>query len=166
MRRDFRMVRGLSLRARLFSLLAGTVLVGSPPTGPQGRRPRRRLLRRSRGARRRARSDHRPQGQQEGHRPTLRQPTTAPFSSGMTVPRKMPTSSTTTTNLSRFGFKGNAKTGWRLALAIGLRSSPRGPLSELNQFDADNANDGAGPLNVRHSFMYLSSKTRVRVAWA
>jgi hypothetical protein len=25
----------------------------------------------------------------------------------------------------------------------------------LNQFDDDNANDGAGPLNVRHSFIYL-----------
>ena len=61
---------------------------------------------------------------------------------------------------SRFGFKGSAKTGlgdW--VAGYRLEVEPTGANSaKLNQFDDDNANDSAGPLNVRHSYMYLSSK--------
>jgi predicted porin len=62
---------------------------------------------------------------------------------------------------SRFGFKGNAKTGFGdWAAGYRLEVEPTGANSaKLNQFDDDNANDSAGPLNVRHSFIYLSSKT-------
>src|SRR5262249_14165374 len=61
---------------------------------------------------------------------------------------------------SRFGFKGSAKTGFGDWLAgYRLEIEPTGANSaKLNQFDDDNANDSAGPLNVRHSYMYLSSK--------
>ncbi len=61
---------------------------------------------------------------------------------------------------SRFGFKGSAKTGLGDWLAgYRLEVEPTGANSaKLNQFDDDNANDSAGPLNVRHSYMYLSSK--------
>ena len=62
---------------------------------------------------------------------------------------------------SRFGFKGSAKTGLSDWVAgYRLEVEPTGANSaKLNQFDDDNANDSAGPLNVRHSFMYLASKT-------
>ena len=62
---------------------------------------------------------------------------------------------------SRFGFKGNAKPGFGdWAAGYRLEVEPTGANSaKLNQFDDDNANDSAGPLNVRHSFIYLSSKT-------
>ena len=40
-----------------------------------------------------------------------------------------------------------------------LEVEPTGANSaKLNQFDDNNANDSAGPLNVRHSFIYLNSK--------
>jgi predicted porin len=61
---------------------------------------------------------------------------------------------------SRFGFKGNAKTGlgdW--VAGYRLEVEPTGANSaRLDQFDDDNADDSAGSLFVRHSFMYLSSK--------
>ena len=61
---------------------------------------------------------------------------------------------------SRFGFKGTAKTGFGDWVGgYRLEVEPTGANSaKLNQFDDDNANDSAGPLNVRHSYMYLSSK--------
>jgi hypothetical protein len=61
---------------------------------------------------------------------------------------------------SRFGFKGTAKTGFGDWVGgYRLEVEPAGANSaKLNQFDDDNANDSAGPLNVRHSYMYLSSK--------
>jgi predicted porin len=61
---------------------------------------------------------------------------------------------------SRFGVKGNAKTGlgdW--VAGYRLEVEPTGANSaRLDQFDDDNADDSAGSLFVRHSFMYLSSK--------
>ena len=62
---------------------------------------------------------------------------------------------------SRFGFKGTAKTGFGDWVGgYRLEVEPTGANSaKLNQFDDDNANDSAGPLNVRHSFIYLGSKT-------
>jgi predicted porin len=61
---------------------------------------------------------------------------------------------------SRFGLKGSATTGlgdW--VAGYRLEIEPTGAnSSKLNQFDDDNANDSAGPLNVRHSFIYLSSE--------
>ncbi len=60
---------------------------------------------------------------------------------------------------SRFGLKGSAKitgdwsAGYRLEVETTNANSAR-----LNQFNDDNANDPAGPLNVRHSFIYLNNK--------
>src|SRR5262249_49332236 len=60
---------------------------------------------------------------------------------------------------SRFGLKGSAKIagdwsgGYRLEVEPTNANSAR-----LNQFNDDNANDPLGPLNVRHSFIYLNNK--------
>jgi predicted porin len=60
---------------------------------------------------------------------------------------------------SRFGFKGSAKIagdwsgGYRLEVEPTFANSAR-----LNQFNDDNANDSLGPMNVRHSFIYLNNK--------
>jgi predicted porin len=60
---------------------------------------------------------------------------------------------------SRFGFKGSAKIagdwsgGYRLEVEPTVANSAR-----LNQFNDDNATDPLGPLNVRHSFIYLNNK--------
>src|SRR5262245_16087170 len=60
---------------------------------------------------------------------------------------------------SRFGFKGSAKIagdwsgGYRLEVEPTFANSAR-----LNQFNDDNANDALGPMNVRHSFIYLNNK--------
>ena len=61
---------------------------------------------------------------------------------------------------SRFGFKGTAKTGFGDWVGgYRLEVEPTGANSaKLNQFDDDNANDSAGPLNVRHSYMYLEQQ--------
>ena len=61
---------------------------------------------------------------------------------------------------SRFGLKGSAKIsgdwsgGYRLEVETTGANSAR-----VNQFNDDNANDPSGPLNTRHSFIYLNSKT-------
>ena len=60
---------------------------------------------------------------------------------------------------SRFGVKGSAKisgdwsAGYRLEVETTGANSAR-----LNQFNDDNAFDPAGPLNVRHSFIYMNNK--------
>ena len=60
---------------------------------------------------------------------------------------------------SRFGFKGSAKiagdwtAGYRLEVEPTQANSAR-----LNQFDDDNAFDAVGPLNTRHSFVYVNNK--------
>jgi predicted porin len=60
---------------------------------------------------------------------------------------------------SRFGLKGSAKIagdwsgGYRLEVEPTFANSAR-----LNQFNDDNANDPLGPMNVRHSFIYLNNK--------
>jgi predicted porin len=61
---------------------------------------------------------------------------------------------------SRFGFKGTAKTGFGDWVGgYRLEVEPTGANSaRLDQFDDDNADDSNGPLFVRHSYMYLSSK--------
>src|SRR6476469_7514631 len=61
---------------------------------------------------------------------------------------------------SRFGFKGSAKTGFGDWVGgYRLEVEPTGANSaRLDQFDDNNADDSNGPLFVRHSFMYLSSK--------
>ena len=61
---------------------------------------------------------------------------------------------------SRFGVKGSAKTGFGDWLAgYRLEVEPTEANSaKLNQFDDNNTNDSAGPLNVRHSYLYLNSK--------
>src|SRR5262249_32681781 len=59
---------------------------------------------------------------------------------------------------SRFGFKGSAKIagdwkgGYRLEIEPTQANSAR-----LNQFNDDNANDPLGPLNVRHSYIYVNN---------
>jgi predicted porin len=62
---------------------------------------------------------------------------------------------------SRFGLKGNAKTGIGDWLAgYRLEIEPTGAnSSRLDQFDDDNADDPNGSLFVRHNFIYLQSKT-------
>ena len=61
---------------------------------------------------------------------------------------------------SRFGFKGSGKTGFGDWVGgYRLEVEPTGANSaRLDQFDDDNADDSNGPLFVRHSYMYLSSK--------
>ena len=60
---------------------------------------------------------------------------------------------------SRFGLKGSAKitadwsAGYRLEVETTGANSAR-----VNQFNDDNAFDPAGPLNVRHSFIYMNNK--------
>lgn len=61
---------------------------------------------------------------------------------------------------SRFGVKGSAKTGlgdWLAGYRLEVEPTEANS-AKLNQFDDDNANDSAGPLNVRHSYLYLNSK--------
>src|SRR6476659_8041955 len=59
---------------------------------------------------------------------------------------------------SRFGFKGSAKIAGDWKGGYRLEVEPTGANSaRLNQFDDDNANDPLGPLNVRHSFIYLNN---------
>jgi predicted porin len=61
---------------------------------------------------------------------------------------------------SRFGFKGSAKISGDWSAGYRLEVEPTGANSaKLDQFDDNNADDSVGVLNVRHSFMYLNSKT-------
>ena len=61
---------------------------------------------------------------------------------------------------TRFGFRGKAKTGlgdWLAGYRLEVEPTEANS-AKLNQFDDDNTNDSAGPLNVRHSYLYLNSK--------
>src|SRR5215471_8323493 len=61
---------------------------------------------------------------------------------------------------SRFGFKGSAKIAGDWSGGYRLEIEPTGANSaRLNQFNDNNANDPLGPLNVRHSYIYVNNKT-------
>ena len=80
--------------------------------------------------------------------------------SGTTAPRRMPTSSTITTNPRALASRAVPRRGLATGSAgYRLEVEPTEANSaKLNQFDDNNANDSAGPLNVRHSYLYLNSK--------
>jgi len=60
---------------------------------------------------------------------------------------------------SRFGLKGSAKISGDWKAGYRLEVEPTGANSaRLNQFDDDNAFDPVGPLNTRHSFVYVNNK--------
>ena len=69
---------------------------------------------------------------------------------------------------SRFGVKGSAKTGlgdWLAGYRLEVEPTEANS-AKLNQFDDNNTNDSAGPLNVRHSYLHPNIKKYGEGPWA